>query len=327
MEPSDIAIIIVAFNSAGYIAACLESVLQHMGPLSADIVVVDVGPADGTAEIVAGYPDVRLIRRPNRGFAYANNRGLMLCDARYVLFLNPDTEILEGSFADLVAHMDEHQEIGLVGVRQTDAQGRLDPTIRRFPNALRSLGDALAGERLPRRPGWLGERDLDRAAYDRDVACDWTSGSFMLARREAIESAGFMDERFFMYSEETDFCRRIRSAGWEVRHLPAMTILHYGAKPGADPRIESMSAYSRLVYARKHFAPAHRGLYVATLLLRHGLRGLLAGRGDGARSRRAANRAAIRTLLGVAQPPHAPWSSFSVAPRQLSTPRTPGRTP
>ncbi len=85
----------------------------------------------------------------------------------------------------------------------------------------------------------------------------------MLARREAIESAGFLDERFFMYSEETDLCRRIKSAGWEVRHLPSMTILHYGAKVGVDPSIESLSAYNRIAYARKHFSPVHRALYFA----------------------------------------------------------------
>ncbi len=326
MELSDLAVVIVAFNSAPYIAACLESVLAHLGSLRADLVVVDVGPPDGTAAIVSGFPGVRLIRGRNGGFAYANNRGLMTCDARYVLFLNPDTEILQGSLSDLVARMDERPDVGLVGARQIDGEGRLDLTIRRFPNALRVLGDALSGERVPGRPRWLGERELDRDVYDREVECDWTSGSFMLARREAIESAGFMDERFFMYSEETDFCRRIRSAGWSVRHFPWMTILHYGAKAGVDPRIESMSAHSRLVYARKHFSPAHRALYFAILLLRHGLRGLLAGRGEDAKSRRTANRAAVRTLLRLSPPPHSPWSSFSVCPRQLSTAPTPVRT-
>lgn len=316
MEPSDLAVIIVTFNSATHIAPCLESVLAHRGALRADLVVVDVGPLDGTAEIVSRFPGVRLIRSPNRGFAYANNRGLMTCDARYVLFLNPDTEILRGSLSDLVARMDERPEVGLVGVRQSDAEGRLDSTIRRFPNALRALGDALGAERLPGRHRWLGERELDRRRYDRDVECDWTSGSFMLARREAIESAGFMDERFFMYSEETDFCRRIKSAGWSVRHFPWMTIFHHGAEPVVDARSASMSAYSRLLYARKHFSRAHRGLYVAALLVRYVLRGMLVGRGAGAERRRIANRAALRTLLRLSPPPHSPWSALSVNPRE-----------
>jgi GT2 family glycosyltransferase len=306
----DLAIIVVSHDSARWIAPCLSSVLAHMGPLRADVVVVDTESRDGTADVVAGFPGVRLIRCPNHGFAYANNRGLMTCDARYVLFLNPDTEILDGRLSDLVARMDARPRVGLIGVRQVDGEGRLDMTIRRFPNALRGLGDALSAEHVPGRPPWLGERELDRAAYDRDV--DWTAGSFMLARREAIESAGFMDERFFMYSEETDLCRRIRGAGWEVRHLPWMTILHYGAKVGVDPRIESLSAYNRMAYARKHLSPAHRLLYFWTVLLRHALRAVVPGRGDRGAPRRAANRAAVKTLLGWSPVPHGPPSPYSV---------------
>jgi GT2 family glycosyltransferase len=169
---------------------------------------------------------------------------------------------------------------------------------------------------VPGRPHWLGERELDRAAYDREVECDWTAGSFMLARREAIESAGFMDERFFMYSEETDFCRRIVSAGWEIRHFPWMTILHYGAKVGVDPAIESLSAYNRIAYARKHFSPLHRPLYFGTMLLRHWLRAVLAGRGELGARRRVANRAAVSTLLGRSPVPHGPPSTFSVHVRE-----------
>ena len=246
----------------------------------------------------------------------------MTCDARYVLFLNPDTAILQGNLSDLIAHMDARPDIGLVGVRQVDGEGHLDMTIRRFPNALRALGDALSAERLPGRPRWLGERALDLAAYDHEAECDWTPGSFMLARREAIESAGFMDERFFMYSEETDLCRRIRTAGWEVRHLPWMTILHYGVATGLDPQIESLSAYNRIMYARKHFSPAHRLLYFGTVLLRHWLRALFAGRGELGKRRRIANWAAIRTLLGRSPVPYGPPSRFAVRLRER--PNSPG---
>jgi N-acetylglucosaminyl-diphospho-decaprenol L-rhamnosyltransferase len=294
----DIAIIVVSHNSARWIERCLRSALDQLGGLRADVVVVDAESHDGTPEIVADFPDVRLIRCPNRGFAYANNQGLMTCDARYVLFLNPDTEILQGTMSGLVRAMDSRPGVGLVGVRQVDAQGRLDLTIRRFPNALRALGDALSADHLPGRPRWLGERETDRAAYDREVECDWTSGSFMLVRREAIESAGLLDERFFMYSEETDLCRRITGAGWEVRHLPSMTILHYGAEPALNPSLEGLSAYSRSLYARKHFSPAHRILYLGTVLLKHGLRSCYAGSGEIGARRRKANRAALRALLG-----------------------------
>jgi N-acetylglucosaminyl-diphospho-decaprenol L-rhamnosyltransferase len=312
----DLAIIVVSYNSARWIASCLRSISTHLGELDADVVVVDAESRDGTTDIVADFSDARLIRCRNGGFAYANNRGLMTCDARYVLFLNPDTEILDGSLSDLIDWMDAHPAVGLVGVRQVDGEGRLDMTIRRFPNALRALGDALSAEHVPWRPGWLGERELDPAAYDREVDCDWTSGSFMLARREAIESAGFLDERFFMYSEETDLCRRIRSAGWGVRHLPSMTILHYGAQVGIDPTIESLSAYNRIAYAGKHFSPVHRVFYFVAVLLRHLLRAVFAGGGELGARRRAANWAAVKTLAGRAPVPYGPPSRFSLNPQE-----------
>jgi GT2 family glycosyltransferase len=159
-----------------------------------------------------------------------------------------------------------------------DGEGRQDMTIRGFP--MRFGGS----ETLSRPSTCLGARvglaNASSIAEEREVDCDWTSGSFMLARREAIESAGFLDERFFMYSEETDLCRRISSAGWKIRHLPWMTIRHYGAEVGVEPRIESLSAYNRIAYARKHFSPVHRALYFGTVLLRHSVRFTFDGRGE-----------------------------------------------
>ena len=318
----DIAIIIVTFNSAGWIEACLRSVFARLGSLKADVVVVDADSHDHTADIVASeFPDVRLIRSRNGGFGYANNRGLMTCDARYVLFLNPHTEILEGSFSDLVAGLDRRPEVGLVGVRQVDGDGELDPTIRRFPNALRALGDNFSAERLPRRPRWLGEREIELGLYDTEVECDWTSGSFMLARREALESSGYFDERFFMYSEETDLCRRIKTAGWQIRHLPSMTIRHYGADVPMKPSLESLQFHSRIAYARKHFSRLHRALHFGVIVLALSLRSVYPGRGDQIRRKRAGSRAALSTILGRSPVPHGPPSQYSVAPEERPQPR------
>jgi N-acetylglucosaminyl-diphospho-decaprenol L-rhamnosyltransferase len=312
----DLAIIIVSTNEAHWIRPCLRSVFDRLGDVRADVVVVDNESSDGTPHVVATeFPDARVVWSRNHGFSHANNRALMTCDARYVLFLNPDTEIVEGTFAELVQAMDARPTVGLAGARQVNAEGRLDTTIRRFPNALRALGEAFSAERLPGRPRWLGERELDPEAYDREVACDWTSGSFMLTRREAIESAGFLDERFFMYSDETDLCRRIKCAGWEIRHLPLMTIIHHEGKAGVQPKIESLTAYNRIAYARKHFSPAHRAFYSGAILLRHSMRSVYAGRGEIGRRRQQANRQVVRTLLGRAPVPHGPPSRFSVRSR------------
>jgi hypothetical protein len=309
----DLAIITVSTNEARWLRPCLSTLFSHLGDLRADVVVVDNESRDGTRELVESeFPEARVVPSANHGFSHANNRALMTCNARYVLFLNPDTEIVEGTFEELVRAMDERPTVGLIGVRQITGEGNLDPTIRRFPNAARALGEAFAADRFPRRPRWLGERELDPTAYDREVDCDWTSGSFMLARREAIESAGYLDERFFMYSDETDLCRRIKTAGWEIRHLPSMTIIHHEGKAGIKPSIESLGAWTRIAYARKHFSPAHRAAYFGAVMLRHSLRAVYSGRGEQARLRRQASRCAIATLVGRAPVPHGPPSRVSL---------------
>ena len=216
-----LSVIIVSANSAKWLRPCLTTVYERAGNVDLDVVVVAAGCTDETVPLVERhFPQARTISCPNRGFAFANNRALRTVDADWVLFLNPDTEILEGSFADLIDTLGPRSTVGLAGVRQVTADGQLFPTIRHFPNAIRFLFETLGSERFPIRTSWLGERELDLRVYERDIACDWTSGSFMLVRWEALQSAGFMDERFFLFCEETDLCLRIKQAGWEIRHVP-----------------------------------------------------------------------------------------------------------
>ena len=177
-----------------------------------------------------------------------------------MLFLNPDTELLSGRWPSSSQSSTARPEIGLAGVRQLDADGTVCPTMRRFPSVTRAFGDALGLERLPNRPGWLGEREVRLDRYDTEFEDDWTIGSFMLVRREALEGAGRFDERFFVYSEEVDFCLRVRRAGWQIVHLPTLTILHVGSTVRAvDPRMARQNAYAQLQYARKHLPAPERG--------------------------------------------------------------------
>jgi N-acetylglucosaminyl-diphospho-decaprenol L-rhamnosyltransferase len=310
----DIAIITVSTNEKHWIRPCLTTVFAHMGEgIRADVVVVDNESTDGLGEMIADeFPLARVVQSRNHGFSHANNRALMTINARYVLFLNPDTEIIDGTFAELVRAMDERPTVGLAGCRQINGQGTLDTTIRYFPNALRALGEALSAERIPNRPRWLGERELDLSYYDREVSCDWTSGSFMMTRREAIESAGFLDERYFMYSDETDFCRRIKTQGWEVRHLPSMTIIHHEGKAGVKPHIEALGAKTRIWYAEKFFSPPHRWAYTGAVWLRAIVRSLYSGRGELAPQKRAANKHVLDVLRGREPIPFGPPSRVSV---------------
>jgi N-acetylglucosaminyl-diphospho-decaprenol L-rhamnosyltransferase len=315
----DLAIIVVSTNEASWLPACLSSVYAHAGECALDVVVVDNESSDGTAEIVErDFPRARVVRCSNFGFGHANNRGLMTTDARHILFLNPDTEILEGTFAELVAALDERPAVGLLGVRQLTGDGELYPTIRRFPNALRALGQGLLSERFPYRPALFFERELDPAAHDRETDCDWTSGSFMLCRREALESAGIMDERYFIYSEEPDLCLRMKRAGWEVRHVPTMTIVHHAEKAGVRPKMAAQDLYSRLQYAAKHFSPAHRVAYEAALGLALLRRWLVGGDHITPKAtRRSAEAAALRVLARIDGPPFGdpPGQAVRLRPR------------
>ncbi len=313
---ADLAVIVVSANNGCWLERCLSSVFDHAGGATLDVVVVDNASTDGTRAIVeSGFPDARVIDSPNRGFAYGNNRGLEHTNARFALLLNPDTEIVEGTFRQLIELLEARPQLGLAGVRQLTADGTVWPTIRRFPSVTRALGEALFSERWPISPAWAGERVLDERAYDREQECDWTSGSFMLIRREALLSAGLLDERFFIYSEEADLCLRLKRAGWQVRHLPQMTIVHHAGKGGVRPQMIAQEAYTRKQYARKHFGPAYGALYLSALGVRHLLRAAGARSTDAdADARREGAARALRTLLGRDEPPFRAPPPTALAP-------------
>lgn len=301
-----LAIVTVTHDSAAEIGAFIASVRAHpvAGPL--EIVVVDSNSSDGTPDrLERDFPDVRVIRAANRGYAAGLNVGIRATTADYVLLCNPDLEILDGSLEDLVLRMGELRDVGVAGVRQLDGKGELIPTIRRRPTGLRMLADALAAERLPL-GGGLGERVLDRHLYERDTPCAWVSGSFMLCRRDALEAVGDLDESFFLYSEETDLALRIATAGYRVVHLPEVTVVHREkASTGKDPRLEAQAAWSRLRLARKHLSRIDRGLFRVALALRYAVR-----------AHRPAARRGLAVTLGLAGSP------FGPAPRSAEMPPT-----
>lgn len=299
---NDVCAIVVSHNGKHWLDPALSSLYERAGEIDLDLVVVDNG-SDGSAEHVEEhFPDARAIRCPNHGFGHANNRALETADARYVLFLNPDTKLLKGSLADLVARLDSRPEVGLAGVRQLRRDGSLAPSIRRFPSASNMLAEALGVERVPGARRFFGERELDPREYERERSCDWTSGSFMLARAAALEKTGWFDERFFLYAEETDLCRRLKDDGWEVVHMPQMTIHHYEDDRRTNANLEAQAAYARMQFARKHFPDAASD-YRGALALRYALRlGLHSLRGRPESVQRRGARAALGTVLNGRAP-------------------------
>jgi GT2 family glycosyltransferase len=296
-ETFDVCAIIVSHNSREWLDAALGSLAEHTREVTLEAVVVDNGE-DGAGEYAAArYPFVHTIRCENRGFGHANNRGLEIADARFVLFLNPDTEFVAGDLDVLVAAMERMPDVALAGVRQINGEGALAPSIRRFPSVARALAETLPVERVPVARRMLGERILDPADYESTVECDWTSGSAMFARAAAIRKVGGFDERFFLFSEETDLCWRIHWDGWRIVHIPHVTIRHHEQEHGANPRLWAQSAYARLQFAHKNLR--HPRAYRAALALRYGARTWaysLPGRRADA-DRRDASRAALTAVL------------------------------
>lgn len=304
----DLSVIIVSHNSGRWLEPCLSSLERGAGDCDVEVIVVDNASADGSAELVEErFPAATVLRAANHGFAHGNNVGLRAASAPYVLFLNADTELLSGTLAGLVARLEDRPELGLVGCRQVTAEGALWPTIRRFPTPGRLLFEALGSEQLPWRASWLGERELDPAAYERETPCDWTSGSFMLARRAALDAAGLMDERFFLYCEEPDLCLRIRRAGWRIAHLPDLTIVHHAGKDGFQPRLVAQDAFARRQYLDKHLRGPSRAAALGAFALGHALRAVAGARDPAVRAdRRRSSRAALRVLAGLDGPPFGP---------------------
>jgi N-acetylglucosaminyl-diphospho-decaprenol L-rhamnosyltransferase len=302
----DLSVIVVTHNGRDQALETLESARGAQSWIDAEWLVVDAGSTDGTPDAIAArFPDVHLFRRDNRGFAASNNVALGKARGRYVLLLNPDVEFLHGSLAELVAAMDARPEIGLASVIQSDAEGHPLPSIRRFPSPVRTFAEALFAEHWPigRR---LQERVKNPSSYASAGTADWLVGAFMIARREAVEAVGPLDERFFLYSEETDWCYRFWKAGWAVEHLPVLTVVHH-CGGGSSGALKPQLTYSKMLFARKHYGRAKAGTIRAGLILGHAIRvGLLGTLGLGSKPcrRRAADElAALRVAVGASSAP------------------------
>ncbi|MGC8839005.1 MAG: glycosyltransferase family 2 protein [Anaerolineae bacterium] len=237
----DLSVIIVNWNVRDLLARCLESLRAeaeheegHILSLAAssylfEVIVVDNASSDGSVEMVQGrYPWVRLLANAaNRGFTQANNQGLALARGRYLLLLNPDTEVRPGALHTMLQWMDAHPRAGALGPRVRYPDGSVQPTRRRFPTlATAFLESTFLHQWFPHNPVARRYHMADQSDEE-EQAVDWVVGACLLLRGDAVREVGPLDEGFFMYSEELDYCARLRAAGWEVAYLPAAEIVHY----------------------------------------------------------------------------------------------------
>jgi hypothetical protein len=251
-----LSVIIVTWNVREFLDRALASVYASWGERPGlDVIVVDNASRDGTVEMVrSDYPQVRLIaNRDNRGFTGGNNQGLAAAHGDYLLLLNADTEVRCDALARLVTYLEEHPDVGLVAPHLLNPDGTTQSSRRRFPTLptlfLESTWlQGLAPHRL------LARYYIEDRPVDVEQTVDWVTGAAMMVRRDVVDDVGGLDEGFFMYSEELDWCRRIHAAGWTVAYIPTANIVHYGGKSSEQVATARHLYFqtSKIRYTRKY---------------------------------------------------------------------------
>jgi GT2 family glycosyltransferase len=247
------AVVVVNYNTCPHLYACLETVRAN-GP--SEIVVVDNASSDGSADMVrSDYPEVILVSNPgNVGYGTAANQGIAHCRSKYVLLLNSDTRLKNGAVRELSDYLDQEPRVGIMAPRIVGFDGK--PQEAAFP-PLSPINVLVQETMLSRLTCYVPPlRDYYHpSSEDRPRAVDWVLGAATAVRREAFESVGGFDEAFFMYSEETDLCYRVRRDGWEVHFAPVTTVMHAG---GASTRQNRADMLSELYKSRELFYRRHR---------------------------------------------------------------------
>jgi GT2 family glycosyltransferase len=260
----DLSIIVVSWNTRDLLSKCLQCVQSTVKKVTYEIIVVDNNSNDGSQDMVAlRFPNVKLIANAdNRGFAKANNQGIQVSDARYVLLLNSDAFVKENTIDQMVAFMDEHPEAGMAGCKLLYEDGRLQPSCATYPTLATEFFIAAGLDKLFPKSKLFGKYLMTDWDYSDTREVDVIMGAFMLARKTAIEQVGLMDEAFFMYSEEVDWCYRFKAAGWKIYFTPDAECIHIW---GGSSRAVKVETLIRLYRARVQFFRKHYGRLTAFL--------------------------------------------------------------
>ena len=228
----DLSICVVNWNTEAFLRDCLQSIYKGTSKLSREIFVVDNASKDGSVEMVRSlFPDVCLIvNQQNMGFAAANNQAIRLAKGRYILFLNPDTVTHNGALDTMVHFMAKHPEAGGVGCKLLNADGSVQHSIRRFPSFGVILLESTILRRIPFLRGCIGDFKAKDFSFDKTEEVDAVCGAGLLVRKSVLDEVGPMDERYFMFIEELDLCRRMREKGYKIYFIPNAQITHFGGE-------------------------------------------------------------------------------------------------
>jgi hypothetical protein len=277
-ERVDLSIIIVAWNVRDLVLDCLASIRDAKLELSYEVIVVDNGSVDFTVESVAQqFPDTRVLALPkNIGFGAGNNRGLEVMRGRHAVLLNSDTIVLPGGLEACVKFLDDHPEVGAVGPQLLNPDRSKQNCIHNSPTLVSEIvGQSLLRRILPHR--WPSKR----VHYTAPVEVEAVLGACLFARAEVIAKVGLIDEDYFFFLEETDWCHRMRAAGWRVFHLPDAYVIHlYGESTKKKLPLRTRIEYyrSRYTFFRKNRSRSVYLLLRAIVLVKILIGSVFAGR-------------------------------------------------
>jgi N-acetylglucosaminyl-diphospho-decaprenol L-rhamnosyltransferase len=260
----DASVVVVTYNALPWVERCLESVRGE------EVVVVDNGSTDGTVEVVRELaPEATVVEQENRGLAAGWNRGMTEAGGRYFLILNADAWMTEGSLERLVRYADAHPEAAVVGPRLLNVDGSLQRSVRGVPTLWRLATEYFFLRKLAPRSRLLNAFYAGDFAHDEEREVEVVMGACMLARREAVEEVGPLDEAFFLFSEETDWCHRFRQSGWQVRFFPGAECVHVGgASHGGRLFRENVRGHLRFLAKHRGERYAERARRLLRLALR-----------------------------------------------------------
>ncbi len=271
-----VSVIVVSWNAREYLMQCLASLKDETCRCPMEIIVVDNASSDASPDSVAAqYPDVHLIRNAaNLGFAKANNLGLAQSQGAYLCFVNSDVEVLPGCISRLVEYCEQHPEVGMVGPRILGGDGKLQRSCRGFPSVWNMFCRALALDHLFPKCRLLTGYSLWHWAQTSLQPVDILTGCFWLVRRKALEQVGLLDEAFFMYGEDMDWCKRFWAKGWQVVFVPGAEAIHYGgvSSDKAPVRFYVERQRADFQYWRKHHSRFEQSLYFLICCVQHTLR-------------------------------------------------------
>lgn len=266
-----LSVIIVNFNTSGLTLDCIRSILRHAPQCRFEIIVVDNGSEDDSSyDIRCSFPEVRFIEvGKNTGYAAANNLGILNAQGEFLVLLNSDTKLTEEMFTRMIQHMELHPGIGVLGPRQIDREEKYQLSCGRFPTLSSELIRKIWHYRLSIDDYEI--RDYLDSKFSSLTNVDWVSGSCMMIRRSVLARTRLLDERFFMYFEDIDLCRRVWNEGFAVQYSPDVTLVHYGGESAKQNLMKVMTEYrrSQIYFTRKYYGYIGEFFIRGLLLLKY----------------------------------------------------------